>query len=98
MHDWFVDASKTAKPALYGLLDGSDLVIDWARMVVSPTEVAPLEDVGDDTTTVADGPIGRSRVHRTAPVPVGIERWPVQVDRPGKLINFESGPSNRAAE
>lgn len=84
LYDQLKDEPETATDALSEIPDNTEVVAVCAAGVVSDTATDQLRKMGYDAKTLVDGMHGWSRVHRHAPVEVGIEGTLVQVARPGK--------------
>ncbi|WP_336000562.1 MBL fold metallo-hydrolase [Halorientalis halophila] len=84
VYDRLVDDPESATDSLGDLPDHDEIVTVCTEGVVSQTATDVLLDMGYDATTLTDGMSGWSRVHRHAPVPVGIDGQLLQVARPGK--------------
>ena len=84
VYDQLKDEPEAATDALSKIPDDTDVVTVCAAGVISATVTDKLRQMGYDAKTLVDGMNGWSRVHRSAPVEVGIEGTLVQVARPGK--------------
>ena len=84
VYDQLKDEPEATTDALSEIPDDTDVVTVCAAGVISGIATDQLRKMGYDAKTLVDGMNGWSRVHRSAPVEVGIEGTLVQVARPGK--------------
>ena len=84
VYDQLKDEPEMATGALSEIPDDTRVVTVCAAGVVSDTATDQLRAMEYEAKTLVDGMNGWSRVHRSAPVDVGIEGTLVQVTRPGK--------------
>ena len=84
IYDQLKDDPDAATDALSDIPDDKEVVTVCAAGVVSDTATDRLQQLGYDAKTLVDGMNGWSRVHRSAPIDIGIEGTLVQVARPGK--------------
>ena len=78
------DNPEAATDPLSEIPDNAEVITVCAAGVVSDTATDRLQQMGYDAKTLVDGMNGWSRVHRNAPVEIGIDGTLVQVTRPGK--------------
>ncbi|MFB6197325.1 MAG: MBL fold metallo-hydrolase, partial [Halobacteriaceae archaeon] len=75
---------QSATDALSVLPRDKEIITVCGVGKVSAIATGVLQEMGYDARTLTDGMRGWSRVHRTAPVPAGLDGTLVQVARPGK--------------
>ena len=75
---------EAADKALSSVPHDTEIVTVCAAGVLSQKATERLREIGYDAKTLVDGMNGWSRVHRSAPIEIGIDGTLVQVARPGK--------------
>lgn len=84
VYDQLKDDPDAVPDALSDIPDDKEVVTVCAAGVVSDTATDRLQQLGYEAKTLVDGMTGWSRVHRNAPIEIGINGTLVQVTRPGK--------------
>lgn len=83
VYDELKEKPESADEALSAVPPDAEVVTVCAAGVISRTATDRLRKMGYDAKTLVDGTDGWSRVHRSAPIEIGIDGTLVQVARPG---------------